>query len=91
MIDFADRRDSSDRRERLGETSPSAKLVFKILELDAPLTSSQIAERSRLPERTVRHALSTLTEADLVEKRLSIRDARKRLYAAKPLADPDTT
>lgn len=89
MIDFADRADPATRRERLVATSPSAKLVFKILELDAPLTSSQIAERSRLPERTVRHALSTLTEADLVEKRLSIRDARKRLYATKPLADPD--
>ena len=91
MIDFADRSDSqsSDRRERLLDVSPSAKLVYKMLELESPLTSGQLAERTRLPARTVRHALSTLDSEDLVEARISLQDARKRLYAAKPVAKPE--
>ena len=77
-----------ERYERLLELSPSAKLVYKVLELESPLTPAEIAERSRLPKRTVRHALSVLGEASLVEERVSFRDARRRLYAPRPVAQP---
>lgn len=92
MIDFADRTSDespSERRDRLLALSPSAKLVFKVLELDAPQTPSQIAEQSRLPARTVRHALSALEEQGLVEQRISFRDARKRLYEPYPVAEAE--
>ena len=67
-------------RERLRELPPSAKLVAKVLEDDAPLSQGQLAEESLLPDRTVRYALNRLEEADLVESRYSFRDARKQVY-----------
>jgi len=67
-------------RERLRELPPSAKLVAKVLESDAPLSQGQLAEESLLPDRTVRYALNRLGEADLVDSRYSFRDARKQVY-----------
>jgi len=67
-------------RDRLRELPPSAKLVAKVLEDDAPLSQGQLAEESLLPDRTVRYALNRLEEADLVESRYSFRDARKQVY-----------
>jgi DNA-binding MarR family transcriptional regulator len=75
------------RRARLGDLAPSAKLVFKTLEIEAPLTQSEIAERSRLSKRTTRHALSELGDADLVEEAVSLQDARIRLYTPRPIAE----
>ena len=68
-------------RERLRELPPSAKLVAKVLEDAAPLSQRQLAERSLLPDRTVRYALTRLEESDLVESRYSFTDARKQVYS----------
>jgi DNA-binding MarR family transcriptional regulator len=67
-------------RERLRELPPSAKLVAKVLETEAPLSQGRLAEESLLPDRTVRYALNRLEEADLVDSRYSFRDARKQVY-----------
>jgi DNA-binding MarR family transcriptional regulator len=67
-------------RERLRELPPSAKLVAKVLESDAPLSQGQLAEESLLPDRTVRYALNRLEDADLVGSRYSFKDARKQVY-----------
>jgi DNA-binding MarR family transcriptional regulator len=67
-------------RERLRELPPSAKLVAKVLEGDAPLSQGQLAEESLLPDRTVRYALNRLEECDLVDSRYSFHDARKQVY-----------
>jgi DNA-binding MarR family transcriptional regulator len=67
--------------ERLRELPPSAKLVAKVLETDAPLSQSGLAEETLLPDRTVRYALNRLDEVGLVESRYSFYDARKRVYA----------
>ena len=67
-------------RERLRELPPSAKLVAKVLEDEAPLSQGQLAEESLLPDRTVRYALNRLEEQDLVESRYSFHDARKQVY-----------
>lgn len=66
-------------RERLRELPPSAKLVARILDDEAPLAQREIAERSLLPSRTVRYALTRLEEAALVEAHEQ--DARERRYA----------
>jgi DNA-binding MarR family transcriptional regulator len=68
-------------RERLRELPPSAKLVAKVLETEAPLSQGQLAEESLLPDRTVRYALNRLDEMELVESRYSVQDARKQVYA----------
>lgn len=67
-------------RDRLRELPPSAKLVAKVLEDEAPLSQGQLAETSLLPDRTVRYALNRLEECDLVDSRYSFSDARKQVY-----------
>ena len=67
-------------RDRLRELPPSAKLVAKVLEGDAPLSQGQLAEESLLPDRTVRYALNRLEGAGLVGSRYSFEDARKQVY-----------
>lgn len=67
--------------ERLKELPPSAKLVAKVLETDAPLSQSGLAEETLLPDRTVRYALNRLDDVELIESRYSFDDARKRVYA----------
>jgi DNA-binding MarR family transcriptional regulator len=69
-----------EHRERLREMPPSAKLVAKVLEMDAPLSQARVAEESLLPGRTVRYALRRLEERGLVESRYSLQDARKQVY-----------
>jgi DNA-binding GntR family transcriptional regulator len=67
-------------RDRLRELPPSAKLVAKVLESDAPLSQGQLAEESLLPDRTVRYALNRLEDSELVGSRYSFKDARKQVY-----------
>lgn len=68
-------------RERLRDLPPSAKLVAKVLETEAPLSQGQLADESLLPDRTVRYALNRLQESGLVESRYSYHDARKQVYS----------
>ena len=79
-VDVDERLTEAEYRERLRELPPSAKLVAKVLEGDAPLSQGSLAEESLLPDRTVRYALNRLEEADLVSSRYSFRDARKQVY-----------
>jgi DNA-binding MarR family transcriptional regulator len=72
-------------RRRVADTPPSAKLVFYVLEKEGPATPSQLACETRLPARTVRSALDTLLEIDLVERRRYVQDARKNVYHARNL------
>ena len=67
-------------RDRLRELPPSAKLVAKVLETDAPLSQGQLAEESLLPDRTVRYALNRLEDAELIGSRYSFHDARRQVY-----------
>jgi len=72
---------SAEFERRLRELPPSAKLVAKVLETDAPLSQGELAEESRLPDRTVRYALNRLEDEGLVTSRYSFNDARKQVYA----------
>lgn len=62
---------------------PSAKLVYKTLEYEGPLTQKGLVERSRLPTRTVRDAVRTLEDHGYIEERLYEGDARQRLYVLR--------
>lgn len=73
-------RENDQFRERLRELPPSAKLVAKVLETEAPLSQGELADASLLPDRTVRYALNRLRESDLVDSRYSFEDARKQVY-----------
>jgi DNA-binding MarR family transcriptional regulator len=73
-------REQPTGQEALRESPPSAKLVAKVLEYDGPLTQQELAEKSLLPTRTVRYAVSELEEVGVVQSRISFTDARKRVY-----------
>lgn len=75
--------DSKARYNRLVEESPSAKLVYKVLELDAPLTYSEIEANTLLPKRTVGYALSRLQDTDLIETTPCLNDPRKKKLLSK--------
>jgi len=78
---MGDTQSSESLLEEVRDLPPSAKLVFKILEYEGPLTSSQLTEETRLSSRTVRHATNQLEEKDVVNSQSSFRDARQSVYS----------
>jgi DNA-binding Lrp family transcriptional regulator len=66
--------------EGIGDLPPSAKLVYKVLEYDGPLTQKGIVEESMLSARTVRYALERLDEIGVIEEDVYFADARQNLY-----------
>lgn len=84
----------TDPEDAVAELPPSAKLVYKTLEYEGSMTQSQLAEASLLPQRTVRHALSKLQDAGVVEESAYLMDARKSMYtpvSAEPDAAPSAS
>lgn len=59
---------------------PSSKLLLKTLEYEGASTQKELANRTLLPQRTVRLALSHLVEGGYVKRRISIRDSRQKIY-----------
>lgn len=68
------------RHDGIATLSPSEKLVYLVLAEDAPLTQKELIETTRLPERTVRAAVSKLRDQSVVTRRQSLQDARQHLY-----------
>lgn len=76
--------------EDLFNMAPSAKLLLKTLEYEGTLSRRKLAERTMLPDRTVRMSLASLIEKGYVKRRVSPRDARQKLYEiAQPAAPRD--
>ncbi len=66
--------------EGLDDLPPSAKLVFKVLEYNGPLTQKGIVQESMLSARTVRYALERLEGIGVVDEDVYFADARQNLY-----------
>ena len=66
--------------EEISDLPPSAKLVYKVLEYNGPLTQKGIVEESMLSARTVRYALERLEEIEVVDEDVYFADARQNLY-----------
>lgn len=79
--------DAESRYKRLVAEPPSAKLVYKVLELDAPLTHGEITDAAVLPSRTVSYALSRLQDAAVIEASPCPQDPRKRNYHPLPIEE----
>jgi predicted transcriptional regulator len=77
--------------EGIADLPPSAKLVYKVLEYDGPLTQKGIVEESMLSARTVRYALERLDEVGVIEEDVYFADARQNLYelTEPPAEQPD--
>ena len=66
--------------EELLSMPPSSKLLLKTLEYEGAMTQKDLANKTLLPDRTVRLALSHLLTKGYVKKKISIRDARQKIY-----------
>jgi len=66
--------------EELLSMPPSSKLLLKTLEYEGALTQKDLANKTLLPARTVRLALSHLLKKGYIKKKVSIRDARQKIY-----------
>ncbi|MCH8915873.1 MAG: NAD(+)/NADH kinase [Thaumarchaeota archaeon] len=66
--------------EELLSMPPSSKLLLKTLEYEGAMTQKDLANKTLLPARTVRLALSHLLQKGYVKKKVSIRDARQKIY-----------
>ena len=73
--------------EELSDLPPSAKLVYKVLEYNGPMTQKDIVEESMLSARTVRYALERLEEIDIVSEDVYFADARQNLYEIESPVD----
>jgi predicted transcriptional regulator len=78
--------------ESIADLPPSAKLVYKVLEYNGPLTQKGIVEESMLSARTVRYALERLDEVGVVDEDVYFADARQNLYElSEDLAEAEAT
>jgi NAD+ kinase len=59
---------------------PSSKLLLKILEYEGSMSQKELAIKTLLPDRTVRLALKHLLEKGYIKRKVSIRDARQKIY-----------
>jgi len=71
--------------EDLLNMPPSSKLLLKILEYEGAMTQKELSTKTMLPDRTVRLALSHLLGKGYVKKKVSIRDARQKIYEISKL------
>lgn len=58
---------------------PSAKLVYRVLEYNGPMSHKELRSETGLGPRTLRYALSKLKNEDIVSEKVSLRDARQRI------------
>ena len=66
--------------EEIADLPPSAKLVYKVLEYNGPLTQKGIVQESMLSARTVRYALERLDDIGVISEDVYFADARQNLY-----------
>tara|TARA_B100000029_G_scaffold101452_1_gene91741 strand:- start:1822 stop:2823 length:1002 start_codon:yes stop_codon:yes gene_type:complete len=66
--------------EELLNMPPSSKLLLKILEYEGSMTQKELSNKTMLPDRTVRLAMSHLLEKGYVKRKVSIRDSRQKIY-----------
>jgi DNA-binding Lrp family transcriptional regulator len=76
--------------EELGDLPPSAKLVYKVLEYNGPLTQKKIVEESMLSARTVRYALERLDDIGVTTEDVYFADARQNLYEIDEESESET-
>ncbi len=62
---------------------PSVRFLFRLLEDEGALSEKQLIAESRMPERTVRNAVSYLVRAGLVRRDPSLRDARETVFTLR--------
>lgn len=76
-----------DARHRASElpsrAPPSVRFLYRLLEDEGSMTEKRMIAESRMPERTVRNAVSYLVRAGLVRRDPSLRDARETVFTLR--------
>ncbi|HYM39588.1 MAG TPA: NAD(+)/NADH kinase [Thermoplasmata archaeon] len=62
---------------------PSVRFLYRLLEDEGAMTEKRLIAESRMPERTVRNAVSSLVRAGLVRRDPSLRDARETVFTLR--------
>lgn len=75
--------------DELADLPPSAVAVWLLLadRVEEPATQHDLVEEGHLAPRTVRYALKRLVEAELVESRTQLGDARLKEYHRRLSSD----
>ncbi|MCJ2563038.1 MAG: MarR family transcriptional regulator [Thermoplasmata archaeon] len=66
---------------------PSAKLVYRVLLYNGPMTHKELREETGLGPRTLRFALSKLKNSDVVVERIRLEDARQKVVHIRRLGE----
>lgn len=66
--------------EEVLKMPPSAKLVLKTIQYEGPMTAREVAAKTLLPPRTVRHAISILLDSGIVARSPHLRDLRSDIF-----------
>ena len=72
----------------LNELPMSCEVVWRVLHEDAPLTVSQISDRTTCSDRTIKRAVARLHESGVIE-RYPTSDGRSPAYALAPSRQTD--
>ncbi|MEM4373321.1 MAG: helix-turn-helix domain-containing protein, partial [Metallosphaera sp.] len=59
---------------------PSAKFVLKMLQIYGEATPKELVEKTGLPDRTIRYALSILVKKGIVKRVANPRNIQQRIY-----------
>ena len=62
---------------------PSAKLVYRVLSYNGPMSHKELRNETGLGPRTLRYALARLKEKDVVVERVRLEDARQRVVRVR--------
>ena len=66
--------------KEISDLPPSAKLIWKALEEEGPMTQKELVEWTCMPHNTVRRALTKLEDSGEIRAQNYTRDARQKLY-----------
>ncbi|MHA2433399.1 MAG: MarR family transcriptional regulator [Candidatus Thorarchaeota archaeon] len=64
---------------------PSAKLVYRVLEYNGPMSHKELRIETGLGPRTLRFALSKLKNENVVLERINLLDARQKVVYIRKL------
>jgi DNA-binding MarR family transcriptional regulator len=64
---------------------PSAKLVYRVLLYNGPMSHKELRNETGLGPRTLRYALVKLKKSEVVVERVKLEDARQRLVYIRKL------
>lgn len=83
-IEFAYSNSSIGEIPQIEDLPPSSKLVFKMLQYNGEMKMAELIEETLLCERTTHFAVNRLIDAEVIDERPCLQDARQEIYFIHP-------